>query len=401
MAGSILNGITVVDMTEGVAGPYASMLLGDMGADVIKVERPDGDWGRTTGRGRIAPAGGAQFIAINRNKRNVGLDAGTSGGREIIERLVARADVLVSNYRVGVMARLGLEAAHCRAINPDLIYCTISGFGQDGPYARTPASDTILQAVSGIMSLVGEADGPPLRVGFPLVDMTAANHAVQAVLLALYGRLKGSRGAVIDVSLMSAALALMTAAFTDHAATGRLPQRQGNQNASLAPAGAFKVAGGRWIVISVLRDEHWQKLCAALDLAHLADDVRFGSNELRVRNRAEFDRVLAPMLASNSSEYWLERLRAADILCGPVNSLADVMADPALMAALPLVDPLVPGVSSVIGAPFRYDGAVLSAQRPPPERGQHTREVLAGLGFSEDEIGRFLREGAAFARDKT
>ena len=195
--GKVLAGISVVDMTEGVAGPYASTLLGDMGADVVKIERREGDWQRSSGRGEPGRVGNAQFIALNRNKRDIGVDLDTPGGRAIVERLVSKADVVVSNYRAGVMAKLGFGHERCEELRPGIIYCTISGFGQQGEYSRLPASDTILQAMSGVMSVVGEPDGAPLRVGFPLIDMTAANQAVQGVLLALDGRLTGQGGANI------------------------------------------------------------------------------------------------------------------------------------------------------------------------------------------------------------
>ncbi len=401
MAKGLLSKITVIDMTEGVAGPYTSMLLGDMGANVIKVERREGDWARTSGRAALGHLGTAQFISLNRNKRDVGLDLTAPDGRRIIERMISRADVVVSNYRAGVMAKLGLDYARCRELSPEIVYCTVSGFGQDGPNARLPASDTIMQAMSGLMNSVGDADGPPLRVGFPLIDMTAANHAVQAVLLALYGRLSGAGGAEIDVSLMSAALALMGAGFNDYLAAGRLPQRQGNQNTSLAPAGAFEVAGGRYITIAVLRDEHWKKFCAAMDLGHLVADTRFATNAQRVENRAELDRIIVPMLAQHSSETWLERLRAADILCGPINTFADIVADPALMANLPLIASELPGLPRMMGTPIRFNGGYFEADRPPPAKGQHTREVLGEAGFGPEEIDGFVRSGSAFLAGKT
>ena len=401
MAKGLLSKITVIDMTEGVAGPYASMLLGDMGANVIKVERREGDWARTSGRGALNHLGTAQFISLNRNKRDVGLDLTAPDGRRIIERLISRADVVVSNYRAGVMAKLGLDYARCRELSSGIVYCTVSGFGQAGPYAELPASDTIMQAMSGLMNSVGDANGPPLRVGFPLIDMTAANHAVQAVLLALYGRLSGEGGAEIDVSLMSAALALMGAGFNDYLAAGRLPQRQGNQNTSLAPAGAFEVAGGRYITIAVLRDQHWKKFCAAMDLGALVEDERFATNAQRVKNRVELDRIIMPMLAQQSSEYWLERLRAADILCGPINTFADIVADSALTSNLPLIESQLLGLPRMMGTPIRFNGGYFAAERPPPAKGQHTREVLAEAGFGPDEIGAFVASGSAFLAGET
>ena len=392
----ILHDVKVVDMTEGVAGPYAATLLGDMGAQVIKIERQDGDWQRSAGKGEPGRFGNPQFIALNRNKRDIGVDLGTAGGRGIVERLISKADVVVSNYRAGVMAKLGFDYARCKALNPDIIYCTISGFGQDGAYAQLPASDTILQAISGVMSVVGEPDGAPLRVGFPLIDMTAANFAVQSVLLALYGRLTGQGGANIDVSLMAAAASLMCGGFTDFLASGRVPLRQGNQNSQLTPAGAFKVAGGRYITVAVLRDSHWQKFCAALGLEPLANDARFATNAARVANRTELHAIIEPLFESKPSEHWLEKLRTADILCGPINTIADVLADPALKACLPLIDIGLPNAAQALGSPIRYNGEFFNAESPAPAKGQHTREVLAEIGYSAEEIDVLLRAGSAF-----
>ena len=394
--GKVLAGIRVVDMTEGVAGPYASTLLGDMGADVVKIERREGDWQRSSGHGEPGRIGNAQFIALNRNKRDIGVDLDTPGGRGIVERLVSKADVVVSNYRAGVMAKLGFGHARCEALRPGIIYCTISGFGQEGEYSRLPASDTILQAMSGVMSVVGEPDGAPLRVGFPLIDMTAANQAVQGVLLALYGRLTGQGGANIDVSLMAAAASLMCGSFTENMATGRLPPRQGNQNSLLAPAGAFEVAGGRFITIAVLRDSHWHKFCAALALEALAGDERFATNAARVKNRDALDRIIVPQLRAGTSEYWLERLRAADILCGPINTVADVLADPALAACLPLIDTGLEQPVRAMGSPLRIDGRFFGAGHPPPAKAEHTRDVLAEAGYDAAEIDALLAEGCAF-----
>ena len=396
MKNPILRDVKVVDMTEGVAGPYAATLLGDMGAQVIKIERQDGDWQRNAGKGEPGRFGNPQFIALNRNKRDIGIDLGSAGGRGIVERLVSNADVVISNYRAGVMAKLGFDYAHCKALNPDIIYCTISGFGQDGAYARLPASDTVLQAISGVMSVVGEPEGAPLRVGFPLIDMTAANSAVQSVLLALYGRLTGQGGANIDVSLMAAAASLMCGGFTEYLASGRVPPRQGNQNSLLAPAGAFKVTGGRYITIAVLRDSHWQKFCAALGLEQLANDARFATNAARVAHRAELHTLIIPLFESQPAEFWLEKLRAADILCGPINTVAGVLADPALKACLPLIDIGLPNAAQALGSPIRYNGEFFKAECPAPAKGQHTREVLAEIGYSTEEIDGFLRAGSAF-----
>jgi len=396
MTREILAKVRVVDMTEGVAGPYAATVLGDMGAQVVKVERREGDWQRSAGKGEPGRLGNPHFIALNRNKRDIGVDLNTEDGRRIVERLVSQADVVISNYRAGVMAKLGFSYERCKALKLDIIYCTISGFGQHGAYAQLPASDTIMQAISGVMSVVGEPDGPPLRVGFPLIDMTAANSAVQSVLLALYVRTTGQGGAEIDVSLMAAAASLMCGGYTENMATGRLPPRQGNQNSLLAPAGAFEVAGGRYITIAVLRDSHWKKFCSALSLEALADDERYATNSARVKNRDALNAITVPLLKSHTAEYWLEKLRAADILCGPINTVAEVLADPALAACLPLLDIGLPNVARAVGTPINYNGEFFAPRRPPSAKGQHTYEVLTEIGYGAQEIEALLASGGAF-----
>jgi crotonobetainyl-CoA:carnitine CoA-transferase CaiB-like acyl-CoA transferase len=383
-------------MTEGVAGPCAAMTLADMGADVIKVERPAGDWSRPNDHFTVDGATNGQFIALNRNKRDIGLDVASEQGRQILTRLIASADVLVSNYRPGVMAKLGFGYDDAQAINNDLIYCTISGFGQDGPYAAYPASDTIIQAMSGVMSLVGEPDGPPLRVGFPLIDMAAASAAVQGILLSLYGRQNGHGGANLEISLMAAAVAMMSGGFTKFLASGVAPKRQGNQNPTLAPAGAFKAGDGRYLTIAILRDQHWRKFCSAMGLEAYVDDPRFETNAVRVENRALLDDLIMPMFAAKPAAEWLEQLRAADILCGPINDFADLAADANLQTALPLVDAMAPNAPKAIGVPIRRNGVYAETRRPAPAKGEHTIEILREAGFSAGEIEAFLSTGAAF-----
>lgn len=397
MQDGILSAITVIDMTEGVAGPYAAMVLSDMGANVIKVERPAGDWSRPADHFNVDGELNAQFISLNRKKRDIGLDVASDGGKKVLTRMIAQADVLLSNYRPGVMAKLGFGYETCQAIKPDLIYCTVSGFGQEGAYAQNPASDTIIQAMSGLMSLVGEADGPPMRVGFPLVDMTAANYAVQSILLSLYGRQHGHGGANIDVSLMAAALGLMTAGYTRYMASGEVPLRQGNQNKTLAPAGAYQGSDGRYFTIAILRDSHWLKLCAALQLGALADNPAYATNAKRVAKRAELDAIIMPLFASQPTDEWLQRLQAADILCGPINTYADIANDANLAAQLPFVNAMAPGVSQAVGVPIRRNGDYNATYRPAPAKGQHTAEILAEFGFDEREQQRLFDSAAAFS----
>ena len=238
-----------------------------------------------------------------------------------------------------------------------------------------------------------------MRVGFPLIDMAAANSAVQSVLLAFYGRLEGRGGACIDVSLMAAALAMMSAGYTRFLSSNKVPERQGNQNSNLAPAGAFKAGDGRYLSIAVLRDSHWLKFCAAMELGDLAEDPRFVTNALRVEHRDVLDEIITPMLASRPAAKRLERLRAADILCGPINNFADVVADADLIQNLPLVDPMAVDVPMAVGAPIRLDGAYAATVRPAPAKGEHTREILAEFGFTRAETEAFLRDGVAFIAD--
>lgn len=396
MGDGILSDIIVIDMTEGVAGPYAAMVLSDMGADVVKVERPAGDWSRPADHTCVEGAANAQFAALNRNKRNIGLDVASDVGRSTLARMLAQADVLLSNFRPGAMAKLGFDYPRCREINDQLIWCAISGFGQRGPMAARPASDTIMQAMSGVMSLVGEPDGPPLRVGFPLIDMAAANAAVQAIQLALYRRLKGGGGGAIDVSLMAAATALMSAGVTKFSATGEAPKRQGHQNATLAPAGAFKTGDGRYLSLAILRDSHWRKFCEALGMEALIEDPRFLTNADRVENRTALDEIIQPMFQAKPAAEWIERLRAADILAGPINDYADIAGDPDLAATLPLVDAMTPGVPQAVGLPYLLDGERPKSQRGAQPKGANTDDVLRSFGFGSEEISDLVAAGAAF-----
>lgn len=394
MSGNGLAGVRVIDMTEGVAGPYAATLLGDMGADVLKVERPDGDWGRTSGREGLTGMN-PHFVALNRNKRAVGLDMRSAGAHEVMRKMLEQADVIISNFRPGVMEQLGLGYEDCTRINPALVYCTISAFGQEGEYSRTPGSDTIMQAVSGLMDITGEPEGQPLRVGFTLIDLTAALFALQGILLAVYEQ--SEKGRRVEVSLLNASLALQTAPFTGFLMDGTLPGRQGNQNPALSPAGAFRTSDGKYIALAVLRESHWAKFCEVILRPDLERDSRFSSNARRLENRLELNDILDPMFEAKDQSEWVSMLREADIICSPVNSYQDLMDDPELAKVIPTIKLDLPsGPMRTMGNPVQVDGQPLGARIPSPRFGEHTAEVLEELSFTQKDIEELLQKQVVF-----
>ncbi|RZT84248.1 formyl-CoA transferase [Pseudonocardia sediminis] len=389
-----LHDVRVLDMTEGIAGPYAASVLGDLGADVVKIERPQGDWGRTSGA--ILHEGfGSVFVAMNRNKRCLGLDVRTDGGQQVVRDLVRRSDVIVSNYRPGAMDRLGLGFDDVTALRPGIVYATVSAFDPGGPYAELPGNDTGLQAASGLMDLIGEPDGPPLRVAVPVVDFTAALFAVQGILAALHNPASARR---VDVSLINAAAALQGLPLTEFLHTGEPPRRQGNQNAFLAPAGAFATADGRYVTVSCLRESHWCNLCRVLGREDLTSDPRYVDNASRVEHRTALNAEIAPLLAQRTQAEWLPLLRDADVLTAAVNDFDDVVSDPGLGPTLPVNDTGLSGDggSRAVGYPVRFDGRFPAHERGPARAGEHSAEVLRDLGYDDAAVDDLVTAGAVF-----
>ncbi len=387
-----LRNISVLDMTEGVAGPRASSVLGDMGASVIKVERPEGDWGRGS-EDPLRP----YFVANNRNKKDICLDLQKKDAGTVIKRLVERSDVVLSNYRKGVMERLGVGYDACKKINPGVIYCTISAFGQRGPYANLPASDTGMQALSGIMDAIGEMEGLPLRVNFPLVDIHSASMAVEGILLALYARQRGKLGARIDISLLNAAMSLQAQPFNVFLMTGELPKRCGNQNPSLSPAGAYRTKNNKFMTVAILGESYWERFCRAIGMAEICKDERFKNNSLRVKNRAALNEIVVPILLGKPREEWIRIFREADILCSPINNFADLLDDSGLAESISLWKCRLKGKEiRMMGNPIEMDGQFLTLELPPPLKGEHTHEILKELGYSPEEIQAMISEGIAY-----
>jgi formyl-CoA transferase len=393
MAGP-LSGTRVVDLTRALAGPYCTLLLGDMGADVIKIELPgSGDETRQWGPPFIAGES-SYFLSVNRNKRSVTLDLKSQKGLEALRRLVQSADVLVENFRPGTMDRLGLGYDQVKKLNPSLVFCAVSGFGQTGPRARQPAYDAILQGMGGVQYLSGEADGGPTRVGVPIADISAGMFAAYAVSSALFWRERDPqrRGQFIDASMLGGQVGLLTYQAGRYFATDQPPSRIGNRHASIAPYEMFKTRDG-YVNVAAANEPMWQRFCRALDLEVLLADARFATNPDRVANREALSAAIEVRLATLAMAEVIARLEAAEVPVGPVYDLAQVFADPQsehLAMAMPTPHPRVPDLRTT-GFPYRLSETPPEVRCPPPLLGQHTAEVLEELGYSSAEITELQR----------
>lgn len=395
-----LAGLKVVEFTEGVAGPCVCQMLGDLGAHVIKVERPQGDWGRQTGEGGSA-TGGPHFRAVNRNKRDICLDLRSPRGLAVAERLVDRADVMVTSYRPGVMERLGLGYAEVASRVPGMIYVRISAYGYEGPLAERPGSDTILQAVSGLMSQIGDPDGYPQRVGIPITDMVAARDAVVGVLASLMGRARGlAVTGPVDVTLFGSAAALQGNVWQKYLEDGSVQARSGNRNPGIAPAGVYETKDGRYIAVAVLRSEHWMKFCEALGLEDVAADPRFSSNANRLANREELENLVTPIFQRYSCDELVSMLVRHDVLVAPVTDVSVIFGDESMRRALPVIE-IAGGTGKEdmqgIGLPISFGGHSRfgSAGHAPPAQGEHSRQILVESGYSEAEVETLIASGVA------
>ena len=388
-----LSGIRVVDLTRILAGPFCSMLLGDMGAEVIKVETPGiGDPVRR--QGAIRDGLSWYFAAFNRNKRSLSLNLRSAEGRAVLDRLIARSDVLIENFRPGVLAAIGFDQARLDALNPGLVTCNITGFGSSGPYRERPSFDFIAQAMSGLMSTTGEPEGAPMRAGPPIADLVAGLEGALGVCAALVRRGRTGKGEAVGASLNNAMMGMLGFLAANYFATGEPPARSGNDHAIVSPYGMFRTGDGE-IAIAPSQEQSYQRLVDALDAPELRDDPRFRSNDLRVANRAAINTAIEDRLKGGASDYWIAKLNAAGVPCDRVKTLAQVFADPQTVEQQMVLEVEHPGHGRVrmLGFPIKFREAPCRLSRPAPDLGADSDAVLDELGYSPEEIARLRAAG--------
>jgi formyl-CoA transferase len=379
-----LAGLRVIDLTQAMAAPFCSMNLADMGADVIKVEPPTGEDMRRGSASKNGHSG--TFTTINRSKRGITVDLKQPAGVEIIHRLVRTADVFVQNYRPGAAKRLGVDYETLRALNPRLIYCSVSGFGATGPYASRGGYDLIAQGMSGIISVTGDEDGPPAKAGLPVSDLSAGLFAAYGVLCALEYRERTGQGQLVDTSLLEAALALTVWESTEYWVTGRAPRPLGSAHRLAAPYQAPRASDG-WFTVGANNDKLFEALCQAIERPELAADRRFGGRRERLRNRAALVDVIELTTAKETRAHWLARLDRAGVPSGPINTYPEALADPHALAREMVVDVLHPGAGPLkaLGVPVKLSETPGAVDRAAPLLGQDNAEVLTELGYSAAE----------------
>ena len=398
-----LDNIRILDITRALAGPYCTMMLGDLGADVIKVERPgSGDETRGWGPPFVGkpygpyPGESAYFIAVNRNKRSLTVNIQTAEGQEIVRRLAGISDVLVENYRTGDLDKLGLGYPDLHRLYPRLIYCSISGYGRTGPFADRPGYDAILQAEAGMMSITGPVDGPPSRAGIPIIDITSGMFAATAILAALRARDLTSEGQLVDISLFDSHIALLANVASNYLVGGEPPRRFGNAHPNLVPYEAFSARDG-WFIVGVANDKQWGLLCDMLGRADMKADSRFATNGNRVANREILVDELNKTFSQRDVNDWLADLIRAGLPSGPINPIPEVFSHPQAQARAMTLESEHPtaGTVRLTGFPYKLSQTPAEIHRPPPLLGEHTEEVLTGLlDYSPVGVARLRDKGA-------
>jgi crotonobetainyl-CoA:carnitine CoA-transferase CaiB-like acyl-CoA transferase len=382
-----LDGVTVLDLSRVLSGPYCTMLLADMGARVIKIEHPDrGDDTRHWGPPFVGRES-AYFLSVNRNKESVTLDFKQPAAARVLERLLETSDVLVENFRVGALDRAGLGYDTLKTRYPRLIYCSISGYGRTGPRAHEAGYDAVAQAEGGLMSITGPEGGAPFRMGVAIADIVAGMHAAQGVLLALLARHRTGIGQLVDVSLLDSVVSLLSYQASSYFATGQPGARLGNRHPSIAPYDSFATSDGV-LILAVGNDDQWQRFCRVAALPSLAADERFRTNALRVTNYQELAPQLKEAVARRTTTAWLEDLRDAGVPAGSVRDIGEALADPQIDARemVARIDHEAQKALRVLGVPVKLSETPGSVRTPPPTLGEHTAAVLKELGFAASEI---------------
>jgi CoA:oxalate CoA-transferase len=391
-----LNGIRVIDLTQLLLGPFATMLLGDMGAEIIKIERPGtGDIAR--GNGPIVNGVSTYFLSLNRNKKSISLNLSTKQGAEVLLKLAGTADILVENYKPGTMAKLGLDYEAVRNINPRIIYVSGSGFGQNGPYAGKPAYDIVIQAMGGAMSITGEEGGPPVRPGVSYGDITAGLFLCIASLAALEERHQSGQGQYIDISMLDCQVAVQENAFVRYLNTGEIPRALGTRHPVMTPFQAFPTQDG-YIAVALRggSNDQWPLFCAAIDRVDIIDDPRFTDGWERTQHYKELGPILNAVMKTRTTQKWIEELEKAGIPCGPVNNIAQAASDPQIAAREMITTVHHPeaGEFKVVNTPLRFSRTPCKVERVSPELGEDTEDVLKHLlKMTPGEIRRLKDSG--------
>ena len=390
------EGIRVLDLSQAATGPYCTMLLGDLGAEVIKVERPErGDDTRQWGPPFIEGES-AYFLSLNRNKKSLSLNLKHPEGLKIALELARRSDVFVENFRPDTLERLGLGYQALSAMNPRLIYCSISAFGPTGPYRNYPGYDVIISALGGLMGITGEKDRPPCKVGVAVTDVSTGIMAQGAISAALYAREKTGKGQRIDLSLLETQVSVLINQASNYLLAGIIPQRAGSHHPSIVPYQAFK-AKDIYVTVGAGNDELFRKLCNVLDIPELAEDTRFKTNPDRVKHRDALEEILQERLKTKTAAEWFQILSSAGVPCGPVNTLDRVFQDPQVLhrKMVEEIDHPRAGRIRLVGLPVKFTDTPAEIRTPPPVLGEHTQEVLQGLlGYDPARIEKLRAEGA-------